>query len=217
MIPTAAPSIAFVTVRVGCHDVTLAAMPNVREKDMSISARNHEPESFEQYVDTHDSRPLPDAPPPPNSELLAAMELAASEGVVLEAKLETLVAKLGEAAAVRFLVEKGATMKWSTSQLSSTPPLPPSNPRAPRTKSAKCWKCGEVWHYSTDCLKPGSAPLSVSPPTEVVSERDQAVADSLAKWGSIIPKARQTAMVAGQLTTKEWQRYRCTPASIWKF
>ncbi len=72
-------------------------------------------------------------------------------------------------------------------------------------------------HYSIDCLKPISAPASVSQPTELVSERDQAVADSLAKLGSIVPKARQTAMVAGQLTTKEWQTYRCTPASIWKF
>ena len=143
--------------------------------------------------------------------------MVASEGVVLEAKLETLVAKLGEAAAVGFLVEKGATVKWSTSPLSSTPPLPPSSPRVPKTKTAKCWNCGEVGHYSIDCLKPISAPASVSQPTEVVSERDQAVADSLAKWGSIIPKARQTAMVAGQLTTKEWQTYRCTPALIWKF
>ncbi len=43
------------------------------------------------------------------------------------------------------------------------------------------------------------------------------MADSLAKLGSIVPRAVQTAMMAGQLTTKEWQRYRCTPASIWKF
>ncbi len=83
--------------------MTLAAMPNVREKDVSISARNHEPASFEQHADTHDRRPLPDAPPPPNSELLAAMELVASEGLHMETKLETLVAKLGEAAAVIFL------------------------------------------------------------------------------------------------------------------
>jgi hypothetical protein len=45
---------AFVNVRVSCHALTLAAMPNIREKDVSISARNHEPDSFEQFVDTHD-------------------------------------------------------------------------------------------------------------------------------------------------------------------
>ncbi len=133
ILPTAS-----VNVRVSCHALTLAAMPNIRETDVSISARNHEPHSFEQFVDTHDRRPLPDSPPPPNSELLAAMELVASEGVVLEAELETLVAKLGESAAVSFLVGKGATMKWSTSPLSSTPPLPPSSPRVPRTKTGKC-------------------------------------------------------------------------------
>ena len=71
--PAPISSIAFVNVRVSCHSVTLAAMPNVRERNVSISARNYEPESFEQYVDTHDRRPLPDTPPLPNSELLAAM------------------------------------------------------------------------------------------------------------------------------------------------
>jgi hypothetical protein len=40
-------------------------------------------------------------------------------------------------------------------------------------------------------------PVTVSLPPEAISERDQEVADSLAKWGSIIPKARQTALVAG--------------------
>jgi hypothetical protein len=59
--------------------------------------------------------------------------------------------------------------------------------------------------------------VSVSPSPEAISEKDQAVADSLAKWGSIIPKARQTALVAGQFSAKEWQRYRQTPAVIWKF
>ena len=39
----------------------------------------------------------------------------------------------------------------------------------------------------------------------------------MARWGAIIPKARQTALVAGQCSTKEWQQYRLTPAVIWKF
>ena len=208
---------ALVNVRVSCHSVTQAAMPNVREKDVSISARNHEPASFEQHADTHDRKPLPDSPPPPNSELLAAMEFVASEGLHMETKLETLVAKLGEAAAVIFLVGKEATVKWSTSPLASALPLPPPIPKAP---NPKCWNCGDHGHYAVGCPRPSlnkpSAPMSVSPP-EVVSGRDQAVADSLAKWGSVIPKARPAAMVTGQLTTKEWQAYRCTPASIWKF
>ncbi len=57
----------------------------------------------------------------------------------------------------------------------------------------------------------------MSLPPEAMSEKDQAVADSLAKLGSTIPRARQTALVAGQFSAKEWQRYRQTPAVIWKF
>ena len=156
-------------------------MPNVREKDVSISARNHEPASFEQHADTHDRRPLPDAPPTPNSELLAAMELVASEGLHMETKLETLVAKFGEAAAVTFLVKKEATVKWSTSPLASALPLPPPIPKAPNLGTiGNRWNCGDHGHYANSCPRPKpSAPVLVSPP-EVVSERDQAVADSLA-------------------------------------
>ncbi len=140
--PTAISPIAFVNVRVSCHSVTLAAMPNVR--DMSISARNHEPESFCQDDDTHDRRPLsdaldlPDAPPPFTSELVTAMDLVASEGVVMEVELKTLVAKLGEPAAVSFLVEKGATVKWSTTPLSSTPPLLAPTSRVSSAKQGMC-------------------------------------------------------------------------------
>ncbi len=39
----------------------------------------------------------------------------------------------------------------------------------------------------------------------------------MATWGAIIPKARQTALVADQFSTKEWQHYRLTKAEIWKF
>ncbi len=142
-------SIALVNVRVSCHALTMAAMPNVREKDVSISVRNHEPDSFEQYKDNHDMRPLPDSPPPPKLQLLAAMELLASMGVVMEVKLETVVDELGEAAVVSILVGKGATVKWSTSPLSS-PAIP-----MPTTKSigTTCWNCGNPGHYSSACPK----------------------------------------------------------------
>jgi hypothetical protein len=73
----------------------MAAMPKFREKDVSISARNHEPDSFEQFKDNHDRRPLPDSrpdsPPPKNLQLLAAVELLTSIGAVMEVKLETFV------------------------------------------------------------------------------------------------------------------------------
>jgi hypothetical protein len=104
-------SIALVNVRVSCHALTMAAMPNVREKDVSISPRNHEPDSFQQYKDNHDRRPLPDSPPPTKLQLLAAMKLLASIGAVMEVKLETNVGDLGESAAISLLVGKKATMK----------------------------------------------------------------------------------------------------------
>ena len=39
----------------------------------------------------------------------------------------------------------------------------------------------------------------------------------MARWGAIIPKARQTALVAGQFSKQKWQHYRLTPAATWKF
>jgi hypothetical protein len=37
---------------------SLTAMPNIREKDVSISARNHNPESFTQFLDNHERWPI---------------------------------------------------------------------------------------------------------------------------------------------------------------
>jgi hypothetical protein len=57
----------------------LAAMPNVREKDVSISAWNHEPDSFSQFLDNHERRPVAEVMPHPTL-LVKAMELLTDLG-----------------------------------------------------------------------------------------------------------------------------------------
>jgi hypothetical protein len=49
---TVAMAVAHITIG------RLTAMPNVKEKDVSISARNHEPDSFSQFLDNHERRPI---------------------------------------------------------------------------------------------------------------------------------------------------------------
>jgi hypothetical protein len=66
------------------------------------------------------------------------------------------------------------------------------------------------FYCSSSCGEPSSSHYHTT-------QKDQAVVDSLAKWGALIPKARQTALVAGQFSKEEWVRYRLTPAAIWKF
>jgi hypothetical protein len=46
----------------------LTAMPNVRKKNVFISARNHEPDSFSEFPDNHKRRPLAEVVP--HSKLL---------------------------------------------------------------------------------------------------------------------------------------------------
>jgi hypothetical protein len=67
----------FVNVKVGCQASTMAAMPSVHKKDVSISARNHEPDSLTQFADNHERRPLAETEPP-SKFALEAMELLAS-------------------------------------------------------------------------------------------------------------------------------------------
>jgi hypothetical protein len=87
-------------------------MPNVREKDVYISARNHEPDLFAKFPLHHDRRPrtetstLAETGPLETSVshpklLLEAMKLLANAGAVVDVPLEAMVTKLGEGGVIR--------------------------------------------------------------------------------------------------------------------
>jgi hypothetical protein len=82
----------------------LTAMPNVREKDVSISARNHEPHSFSQYLDNHERRPLAEVFPHPKL-LVKAMELRANAGAYVDVPLEAPQEEIGEGGVVSHLTK----------------------------------------------------------------------------------------------------------------
>jgi hypothetical protein len=73
--------------------LSLTAMPNVREKDVSISIRNHEPNSFIQFPDNYERRPLAVIEAHPKS-LLKAMELMTNSGAHVVVPLEALLERL---------------------------------------------------------------------------------------------------------------------------
>jgi hypothetical protein len=93
-------------------------MPNVREKDVSISARNHELDSFSQFLDNHERRPI--AEEVPHSKLLVkAMELLSSVGAYVDVPMAALLDELGEGGVISHLVERRATIKLAPTQLVS--------------------------------------------------------------------------------------------------
>jgi hypothetical protein len=65
---TVAMAVAQITIE------KLTAMPYVREKAVSISAKNHEPDSFSMFLDNHERRRIAEEVPHPKL-LVKAMEL----------------------------------------------------------------------------------------------------------------------------------------------
>jgi hypothetical protein len=84
---------------------SLTAMPNVKEKDVSISARNHEPDSFSQFFDNQERRPIAEEVPHPKF-LIKAMELLSSIGAHVDVPMAELLAELGEGGVISHLVDK---------------------------------------------------------------------------------------------------------------
>jgi hypothetical protein len=113
-----AVTIAVAHLTMGIH----TAMPNVREKDVSISARNHELKSFTQFLDNHERRPLSEKAPPPKS-LVTAMDLISSVAARVEIPIASLLEELGEDRAIRQLLNSRATVRWTPTL---TQPLVPS-------------------------------------------------------------------------------------------
>jgi hypothetical protein len=87
----------------------LTAMPNVREKDVSISARNHEPDSYSQFPDNYERRPLAEVVPHPKL-LVQAMELLINLGAYVDVPLEVLLDELGKVGVISHLVDRRATV-----------------------------------------------------------------------------------------------------------
>jgi hypothetical protein len=90
--------------------LSLTAMPNVREKDISILAHNHEPDSFIQFPDNHERRPLAEIEAHPKS-LQKVMELLANAGAHVDVPLEALLEEIGDGGVVSHLVDRMAMVR----------------------------------------------------------------------------------------------------------
>jgi hypothetical protein len=88
----------------------LTPMPNVRGKYVSISARNHELDSFSQFLDNHERRPVAEVMPHPKL-LVKAMELLTNLGAYVDVPMAVLMDKLGEGGVINHLLDKRATVK----------------------------------------------------------------------------------------------------------
>jgi hypothetical protein len=89
---------------------SLTAMPIIREKDVSISARNYKPESFTQFLDNHERRPIAEIAPHPKS-LIKAMELLSSVGAQVDIPIASLLEELGEEGVISHLLNNNATVR----------------------------------------------------------------------------------------------------------
>jgi hypothetical protein len=106
--------------------LSLIAMPNVREKDISILARYHEPASFSQFFDNHERRPLVEMVATPKL-LLNAMELLAGAGASVDVPIAALLEEVGEGGVISHLVDKKATVRLEPAtrkpvEMTSKPP-----------------------------------------------------------------------------------------------
>jgi hypothetical protein len=99
------------TVAVAVAQITigrLTAMPNVREKDISISAKNHEPDSFSQFMDNHERGPIVEEVPHPKLHV-KAMELLSSVGAYVDVPMAAL---LDEEVSLATLWTEGRQSSW---------------------------------------------------------------------------------------------------------
>ncbi len=180
----------------GLGTVALAvamAMPNVREKDVSISARNHEPDSFVQYVGTHERRPF--VVPHPKL-LIKAMELLADAGASVDVPLKALLEEIGEGGVISHLVNKGATVR-----------LAPSSSQGAE-KAAKLTVVTEEPLVRTEQV---TTMVPVNAPG--LTEKQKA----LAKLSALAPLSTGTALSANQLSREEWHQYRRKKWGVFKF
>jgi hypothetical protein len=171
---TVAIAVALITVR------GLTAMPNVREKDVSISARNHEPDSFSQFHDNHERRPLAEVVPHPKLSVMA-MELLANAGAYVDVILKALLEEMGEGGFVSHLVDQRATVR-----------LAPAG-RQPVEMTKK---------PSTALVVTEKSMTLGAPSTTLVSTEKQ---KALAKLSALVPLTSGTVLSApAQLIQAEW-------------
>jgi hypothetical protein len=107
----------------------MTAMPNVRGKYVSISARNHEPDSFSQFLDNHKRRPVVEEVPHPKL-LVKAMEHQSSLEAYVEVPMAVLMDELEEGGVISHLWDRRATVKLSPTTSQQITELP-----EPRTLS----------------------------------------------------------------------------------
>jgi hypothetical protein len=173
--------------------LSLTAMPNVREKDESISARNHEPDSFAQSPRNHDRRPLTETSTLAETTylevsvahpklLLEAMELLTNSGATVEVPLESMITEMGEGGVIGHLLNKMATIR-----------LAPASRNTPARMTIK------------PQITLGTLSLA-----NVITEKQKALAKltTLApQAASLTPRATGNVMIAAyQLSHAEWMR-----------
>ena len=220
------------------------AMPNVREMDVSISARNHEPESFTQFLDNHERRPLSEKEPPPKS-LVTAMDLLSSVGARVEIPIAALMEEVGEESAIKQLLNNKATVRWKPTLtqplvpnqrdklpqptlVDSSPvrPLEPEVPQEPIMPLEPVMPPDPVvpprpviLEKSVKLVEPVRLNDPVQPSTPIISDRPALTEKQkvLAKLTALVPRANSSALSATQLTSEEFLRYKNTVPRVFKF
>jgi hypothetical protein len=180
----------------------LTAMPNMREKDVSISARNHEPDSFSQFPNNHERRPQAEVVPDPKL-LVKAIELMANVGAHVDVPLEALLEEIGEGEVISHLVNKRATVK-----LAHVGRQPVEKTQEPRTLGAPCMApvvTKEPMTRGATSIAPVVTEKAVTQgapsTTPVLTENQKA----LAKLSALVPLTGSTALSATtQLSPAEW-------------
>jgi hypothetical protein len=176
----------------------LTAMPNVREKDISISARNHEPDSFSQFPDNHERRPLAEVVSQPKL-LVKTTELLTNLEAYVDVPLEVLFDELGEGGVISHLMDKRATVKLAPTVRQLVKEM-----QEPRTLGVMAPVITE------ERGRQGSPSTSTTP---VLTEKQKA----LGKLSAQVPRTSNTVLSATQLSTAEWLQYRHKKPRVFKF
>jgi hypothetical protein len=168
----------------------LTAMPNVNEKDVSISARNHEPDSFSQFLD-HERMPMAEGMP--HLKLLVkGMDLLTNLGAYMDVPMGALLDELGEGGVISHHLKKRVTVKVAPTFSQRIMEV-----QEPRTLAP----------VRTEEPTRQESPSTSAPP--VLTEKQKA----LAKLSALVPRTNS----ATQLSTEEWLKYKNKKPRVFKF